>query len=452
MKGKAYPKYRRSDVEWLGEVPEHWGTLPLRRLIRTVKTGGTPTGAEDSAFDDEGFNWYSPSDFSESLVLNKSNRALSVEGKKEVRVFPKMTVMLVGIGATIGKVGLSMDESSCNQQINGIVCGDLLDPLFAAYYMKTLRNFIVKCGKYTTLPIINQDETKNLIFTCPPLPEQQTIADYLDRKTSKIDMLIEKKEQLIARLKEKRTALISRVVTKGLDPKVKLKPSGVEWLGDVPKNWVCSKIKLEILKKNLLIQDGNHGELHPTADDYVNEGIPFVMANHIERGIINFDLCNYIEKKLADGLRIGFAKEGDVLLTHKGTIGRVGFIDDNEFPYIMLTPQVTYYRCIKKIYNRFMFYYMQGKTWQDQMRLLSSVGSTRAYIGLIEQKNMLFVYPRDFNEQQDIADYLDRETGKINALIEKVVDAVAKLREYRTALISAAVTGKIDVRAASLNQ
>ena len=124
-----------------------------------------------------------------------------------------MTVMLVGIGATIGKVGLSTNESSCNQQINAIICNSKLDPIFATYYLKTMRYFIVKCGKFTTMPIINQDETKNLVLTVPPLPEQTAIATYLDRETATIDKLMEKVEAAIARLQEYRTALITAAVT-----------------------------------------------------------------------------------------------------------------------------------------------------------------------------------------------------------------------------------------------
>jgi len=212
----ASVKLKPSGVEWLGDVPEHWEALPLRRIVEKVKTGGTPTGAEDSAFDDEGFNWYSPGDFSDDIRLGKSSRSLSDEGKQEVRIFPPKTVMLVGIG-TIGKVGLAINESSCNQQINGIICSRLLNPEFATYYMKTLKEYIIKCGKYTTLPIINQDETKNLIFTLPPLPEQQAIAAFLDRETAKIDALSSKVATVIERLKEYRTALISSAVTGKID-------------------------------------------------------------------------------------------------------------------------------------------------------------------------------------------------------------------------------------------
>lgn len=210
-------KLKPSGVEWLGDVPEHWSALPLRRVIKAVRTGSTPAGVDDSAFEDEGFNWFAPGDFSEALFLTKANRTLSQEGRQEVRVFPKNTVMLVGIGATIGKVALSRDDSSCNQQINGIICGELLHPLFVTYYLKTMKHFIVKCGKYTTLPIINQDETKNLVLTCPPLSEQKAIADYLDRETGKIDALIEKVEDAVEKLREYRIAFISAAVTGKID-------------------------------------------------------------------------------------------------------------------------------------------------------------------------------------------------------------------------------------------
>lgn len=211
------PEMKDSGVDWLGKVPEGWKVLPLRRLIKFVKTGNTPSGAEDHQFEENGFNWYSPSDFSEDIYLGLANRALSAEGKAEVRVFPAMTVMLVGIGATIGKIGLALGDCSCNQQINAIGCNAKLDPVFAAYYLKILRDFIVKCGKFTTLPIINQDETKNLVFTLPSLSEQSAIAAYLDRETVEIDRLMAQVDDAISRLTEYRQALSTSAVTGKID-------------------------------------------------------------------------------------------------------------------------------------------------------------------------------------------------------------------------------------------
>ncbi|MBP8169054.1 MAG: restriction endonuclease subunit S [Azonexus sp.] len=211
------PEMKDSGVDWLGAVPARWKVLPLRRLIKFVKTGNTPSGAEDHHFEESGFNWYSPSDFSEDIYLGLAHRALSAEGKTEIRVFPENTVMLVGIGATIGKVGLALGECSCNQQINAIGCSFKLDPVFATYYLKILRDFIVKCGKFTTLPIINQDETKNLVFTVPSLSEQSAIAAYLDRETVEIDQLMVQVDEAISRLTEYRQALITSAVTGKID-------------------------------------------------------------------------------------------------------------------------------------------------------------------------------------------------------------------------------------------
>ena len=210
-------KMKESGVTWLDQVPENWDVLPLRRLVAFVKTGSTPSGVEDHHFEDDGFNWYSPSDFSQDIYLGKSNRALSAEGKADVRTFPKMTVMLIGIGATIGKAAVASLESSCNQQVTAIGCNHRLHPIFATYYLRILRDFIVRCGKFTTLPILNQDETKNLIVALPPLAEQFAIAAYLDRETKEIDRMVRRIEDVILGVSEYLQALITSAVTGKID-------------------------------------------------------------------------------------------------------------------------------------------------------------------------------------------------------------------------------------------
>lgn len=125
--------------------------------------------------------------------------------------------MLVGIGATIGKVGIALSESSCNQQVTAIGCNRKLHPTFAAYYLKILRDFIVRCGKFTTLPILNQDETKSLMFVLPPLAEQSAIAEYLDRETAESDRLVQRIEEVVLGLNEYRQALITSAVSGQID-------------------------------------------------------------------------------------------------------------------------------------------------------------------------------------------------------------------------------------------
>jgi type I restriction enzyme S subunit len=210
-------KMKDSGIEWLGEIPAHWEVKSIRRIAKTVKTGGTPSGAEEIHFDENGFNWYTPSDFYNDVILAESSRKLSEIGKREVRVFPAMTVMMIGIGATIGKVALSREGSSCNQQINAIVCNSKMTPKFLTYFLRIMREYIYRCGKFTTLPIINQEDTKALIITCPPLPEQDEIVSVLDKEMERTEALIGKIQISIDKLCEYRTALISAAVTGKID-------------------------------------------------------------------------------------------------------------------------------------------------------------------------------------------------------------------------------------------
>ena len=206
-----------SGVEWLGDVPEHWEVVAVRRCAKTVKTGGTPTGAGDEHFSNPGFNWYTPGDFKDDLYLRASERQLSEVGKGYVIIFPPNTVMMIGIGATIGKVAISKEYASCNQQINGIVLDNWMDAEYFSLALRSLREYIVSCGKFTTMPIINQAETRSLPILVPPLPEQQKIVEYILSQITTIDQAIDRARREIELLREYRTRLIADVVTGKLD-------------------------------------------------------------------------------------------------------------------------------------------------------------------------------------------------------------------------------------------
>ena len=281
----------------------------------------------------------------------------------------------------------------------------------------------------------------------PSKDEKNKIANFLDYETAKIDSLIEKQQQLIQLLKEKRQAVISHAVTKGLNPDVAMKDSGVEWLGQVPKHWNITTVRNLIRSGELVLQDGNHGELHPTANDYVEAGIPFLMANNVRNGNLMMGDVKRISKQLADKLRIGFAKASDMLLTHKGTVGEVALVPlDIKEDYWMLTPQVTYYRWLgKKFFNKYFYYQFQSFSIQSQLEIIGGKQSTRAYVGLIAQGDLVVAIP-PINEQLGIASNILEKDKSYQLMIYKAESAIQLMQERRTALISAAVTGKIDVR------
>lgn len=210
-------RLKPSGINWLGEIPDHWEIVNLRRVCKVVKTGSTPLGAEEKYYADEGFNWYTPGDFKHALYLQKSERQLSDLGVVNVRTFPKGTVMMIGIGATIGKVSIADCDASCNQQINAMVVNDMVSNEYFAYYLRFLKDFIVMCGKYTTLPIINQDETKSLPVLIPTAKEQKAIVDYINLEAKVLDDAIALEEHAIDSIREYRTRLISDVVTGKID-------------------------------------------------------------------------------------------------------------------------------------------------------------------------------------------------------------------------------------------
>lgn len=194
-------------------------------------------------------------------------------------------------------------------------------------------------------------------------------------------------------------------------------------LGEIPSEWHIKTIN-DLIKENIIIDvmDGNHGEIHPKASDYVDIGIPFIMANNLKNGKLDIENCRFISYEQAKSLRKGFAIEGDVLLTHKGTLGETAIVPKLKDEYIMLTPQVTYYRLSDNnvLINRYLKIYFDSKKYQDKLKNFGSQ-STRDYVGITEQRKLSIVLPT-IEEQEKIASILstvDEQIDSVDALIEK---------------------------------
>lgn len=193
-------------------------------------------------------------------------------------------------------------------------------------------------------------------------------------------------------------------------------------IGLIPKDWISLSIG-EAVEENYIEKpiDGNHGNIHPKKSDFVISGIPFIMANNVINGNVNTSTCSFISKEQADNLQKGFSYEGDVLLTHKGTVGNVAIVPKTDTDYIMLTPQVTYYRTTEKLDNKYLKGYFESNYFQKMLLTLSG-GGTRAYIGIVKQKELSLVIPPTLAEQKAIATALsdvDELISSLDALIAK---------------------------------
>ncbi|EHK2923737.1 restriction endonuclease subunit S [Vibrio parahaemolyticus] len=447
-KYQAYPEYKDSRVEWVGDIPVKWEMWKLSHAYREIGSGTTPPTTSDEWFGGD-IPWVTTGELRETVIngTKKNVSKKTIDTFSALRIYPAGSVAMAMYGATIGRLGIFGVDATTNQACCVMTASDVIDNKYLFYWLWAFRQDIINLSSGGGQPNINQEKVASLKISAPIIDEQTQIANFLDHEIAKIDTLIEKQQQLIKLLKEKRQAVISHSVTKGLNPQAPMKDSGVEWLGEVPEHWEIVSVRNLIRGAKLQIQDGNHGELHPVANDYVDDGIPFLMANNVRNGKVDTSSCKRIPKALADKLRIGFAKAGDMLLTHKGTVGEVGIIpEEMREDYWMLTPQVTYYRWLHhSLYYEFFYYQFQSVSVATQLDIIAGKQSTRGYVGLIAQGDIELAIP-PLNEQLEIASQLQADVKKHEDLIQKAEELVLLQKERRTALISAAVTGKIDVQ------
>lgn len=287
-------------------------------------------------------------------------------------------------------------------------------------------------------------DIKQLKLPIPPLPEQQKIAAIL----TSVDEVIEKTQAQIDKLKDLKSGMMQELLTKGVgikqgdkyEPHTEFKDSPV---GKIPKSWEVVTID-QLLSKKIIssIQDGNHGEKHPKSADFVAQGIPFIMASDIHNQVIDFEGTNKIPEHIYNNLRIGFSKAGDVLLSHKATVGLTAVVPKN-IEKLMLTPQVTYYRIgdTAKLLNWFLHYSFQSGYFQKNIAVLSAQ-STRSYIGIKAQRELEIVLPNTIEEQQEIVHIL-QSLDKKNTLINAKLKA---LKNTKKALMQDLLTGKVRVK------
>ncbi|UZW12855.1 restriction endonuclease subunit S [Clostridium pasteurianum] len=434
-KYKRYDRYKESGVNYLGELPNEWKIKPIKYLINSIQTGTTPTTKNEEYFDGE-IQWFTPGDFVGNGKLIESSRKISnlaIEDN-EAKMFPKNTVAIVGIGATVGKVAKMCVEGSFNQQVTGLVADkEKLYSDYLYYWLDTNKEAIKKIANYTTLPIINNEFIKNYKCYVPNLNEQQTIANFLNEKTSEIDFLIVYKEKLINLLEEKRQSIITEAVTKELNPNVKMKDSGVEWIGEIPEHWSLSKIKYQA--------DINIKTLGEIIDE--NYEIKYIDIGSVNSNgeIINIE--NYIFKNSPSRARRIVSKGDTIISTVRTYLKAITWFEDVEENVIcstgfaVLSPRST-------IYPKYLFYLMRSTRYIDEI-VRRSTGVSYPAITSSEIGKIDCLLP-NMKEQIEIVKYIDDQIGEISDLVESITSQIEKLKEYRKSLISEVVTGKIDVK------
>jgi type I restriction enzyme, S subunit len=434
-KYQGYENYKESGVEWLGEIPKHWEAKRLKQLTKLIDGDRGKNYPNESDLEDDGIPFLSTDNIKSNIfVFSQRTKFITVE-KFESLSRGKLAKndLVVTMRGTIGQTALFSNVPYETAFINAqmiIVRPTNVSAEFLKYIsMSALWSKQLDFYSYGTA----QQQLSGAILgilclSLPPIHEQELIAHFLDRKTSQIDALIAKKEALLEKLDEKRTALISHAVTKGLDPNVPMKDSGVEWLGEIPAHWTVSKARFV---SSIFVPQRNKPELNS------DEGLPWLTMDDMSNERIKETLF-----KVSD---VAFKIAGSKMLKKNSVIasciGNFGICAINDVD-VIINQQLQAFIPFSTIIPEYLCEIVRISN--DYFKMIATA-ATVVYVNQTGFANMPILIPSK-EEQEEIVNFIALKRTKIDQQKAKVKEAIALLKEYRTALITNAVTGKIDLR------
>ena len=424
MKLKPYPKYKDSGIQWIGKIPEGWDVERYKIRFKYIK-GRIPKNLEEA--NGEGYLPY----LSMGYLRGNEEGILYANDPNSIKVSER-DLLLLWDGSNAGEFVLGKNGYLSSTMVKLNIKN--LNSNFSFYLCKSfealLRDLTIGMG----IPHVNGDTLENIRIPVPNPHDQTAIANFLDKKTAKIDALIEKDKKLIELLKEKRTALINHVVTKGLDPNVKLKDSGIQWIGKIPEGW-------EVRKVSRSFDFIGSGTTPKTQEDiYYDKGdIPWVITGDLNDGLLKETSKRISKEAVRDysTLKI-YPKNSLIIAMYGATIGKTALLDIEA-----CTNQACCVLAKSKIFEtKYVFYWFIA----NKNNIISySYGGGQPNISQDVIKTLKIPFPPK-QEQHQIVEYLDKATSKIDKTIQKIEKKIKLLEEYKKSLIYYVVTGKVDVR------
>lgn len=447
MNLKPYTKYKYSGIEWIGETPNDWEIRKLGSISSITRLAGfeyndywedDPNGEITALRGYNIANGYLNLKNTDKISTDLSKFLSRSKLYKGDIVFP--------CTGTIGNAAIidENDKYHINQNIAKITIKENIYEKYILYFLLSdLVKYQIKSYNSSGLqPVILVGNLRRFIILIPPLKEQKKIAEFLNKRTSEIDITIKKDIQLIELFKEKKAALINHVVTNGLDPYIKMKDSGVEWIGEIPEHWNISQIKRYFNVTKLA------GFEFSKYIKYVPNGeIIAIRALNLQDGNLIFNYSNTmkISKEISDKLPRSKLDKGDLILTYIGAnVGSVATVPENNKYH--LAPNVS------KLVNKkpdefitdFLRYYLISNSGKNELNYYVSKTSQEV-ISMAKIRSIRFIVP-PINEQEQIVEYINKKTSKIDYIIKMIEKKIKLMREYKKSLIHHVVTGKVDVR------
>ncbi|OOE34408.1 type I restriction endonuclease subunit S [Salinivibrio kushneri] len=432
-KYQAYPKYEPINAEWLSEIPIGWSTTPLKH-VASINMGQSPS-SDDCNIDGIG------------VPFLQGNAEFGVKSPTEKQFCPipkkvaKAGDLLFSVRAPVGSLNFANKDFGIGRGLCSIRGTNAISQSFLWWVLPSYKYQFDAIATGSTFEAVSAEEVGNLNLALPPILEQTQIANFLDHETAKIDTLIEKQQQLIKLLKEKRQAVISHAVTKGLNPQAPMKDSGVEWLGEVPEHWEVTRIKYI----TTLFEQGWSPQCDARPAEAPEYGV-------LKVGCVNHGLFRATENKvLPDNLdpKLQYLiQKDDLLISRANTKELVGSaaVVDKDYRHLILCDKLYRLRLKSGYLPELLSLYLSTPTAREQIEL-GATGASHSMqnIGQDTIKELFYVVPPK-NEANDLLAYIRERLSRFNQILCESNNQIELLKERRVALISAAVTGKIDVR------
>ena len=424
-----YPAYRQSGVAWLGNVPEEWSLLRAKTLLRERVEKGFPDEPLLAATQTKG------------VVRKERYENRTVEAMKDLHLLKLVRVgdFVISLRSFQGGIEFAREQGIISPAYTVLQANHPEEHGYLAWLFKS-RPFVENLSLYVTGirqgQNIDYEKLARSVLPLPPIPEQAAIVRFLDHVDRQIRRYIRTKQKLIKLLEEQKQAIIHRAVTRGLDPNVRLKPSGVAWLGEVPEHW-----EVMALRRRWSVTDCKHLTV-----PFVPEGIPLASVRETQSFELNLTTSNHTtdewyEKLIEGGRR---PQKGDLIYCRNVSVGAAALVTGDE--RFAMGQDVCLIRSSSEN-QRWLNYVLHSRVMADQLAVLQ-VGSTFNRINVADIKGLLVAVPPR-SEQGEVVGFLDDCLRKIDVAIERPRREMRLLGEFRTRLIADVVTGKLDVREAA---
>ena len=429
IKLQKYPAYKPSGVEWLGEIPEHWDSIKLKHIFVEKKKKTNPT--------------LNCGSISFGKVVTKPDEKIPEATKASYQEVLKGDFLINPLNLNFDLISLRIALSEIDVVVSsGYIVLNNQKEINKSYYKWLLHRYDVAYMKLLGSGVrqtINFNHIADSILAFPPIAEQTAIANFLDNKTALIDKAIALKEKQIELFKERRQILIHRAVTRGLNPDVKLKDSGVQWIGEIPEGWEVKRLKYFV---------DIQGGFAFNSTDFKDEGVQIIkIANTYMNELCLDRQPTFVDYSFLVSHSQWVISKGDILISLTGTLGKkdYGFailIDNDE--KFLLNQRVAKISVKENVEAEYILHILQSEMYLNQLYMLPA-GTKQANLSNNNILNIKVAYPNDTNERQQILRYITSMKFKISTVISLKEKEIEKLKEYKSVLINEAVSGKIKV-------